>query len=109
MVKYNEQQITRIFHALADPTRRKIVAMVAQKEKRASELAESFQISFPAVSKHVKVLEQAQLIQRRVDGRMHRFRFNEKTMKKAYDWIAFYQRFWTERLDRLATFLEHQE
>lgn len=109
MVKYNNKQMSAIFHALADPTRRKILSLVAKQERQASELAQAFQISFPAVSKHLKVLEKAQLIQRDINGRFHRFHFNEKTMKKAYDWIALYRKFWTERLDSLAAFLENQE
>ena len=83
--------------------------MVAEQERRASELAACFAMSFPAVSKHIKVLERARLVKRDVDGRIHRFTFNEKTMKQAHDWIATYQQFWSDRLDSLETFLQKNE
>ena len=106
MVKLNKESITEIFHALADPTRRKILEMVAEQQRQASELAASFDMSFPAVSKHIKVLERAQLVRRDVEGRIHRFSFNEKTMKQAYDWLAYYQQFWSNSLDNLESFLK---
>lgn len=109
MVKYNEEHITGIFHALSDPTRRKILNMVSQREKQVSELADSFDMSFPAVSKHLKVLEKARLIRRKIDGRVHYISFEDKTMKKAYQWIKHYERFWMHSLDNLENYLMKQK
>ena len=106
MVKYNEQQLNRIFHALADPTRRTILELVSKKECQASELAAVFDMSFPAISKHLKVLERAQLITRTIDGRIHHFQLQEQTMKEAYQWLKFYERFWLQKLDNLDKFLK---
>lgn len=105
MVKYNEEHISHIFHALADPTRREILRLVSVKEKQVSELADSFHMSFPAVSKHLKVLEKAKLVRRQIDGRIHHISFEDKTMKKAYQWIKYYERFWQHSLDNLESFL----
>ena len=106
MVKYSEEQINQLFHSLADPTRREIIRLVAEKDRNATELAESFQMSFPAVSKHLKVLERAGFIRRHVDGRIHRFKFDQKAMQTAYKWIKFYERFWLGSLDQLDQFLK---
>lgn len=105
MVKLNKDPVTVVFHALADPTRRQILSMVATEEKRASELAECFDMSFPAVSKHLKVLERAKLVKRDVKGRVHRFTFKEEDMKQAYDWLTDFKQFWSESLDGLDAFL----
>ena len=105
MVKLNEDPVTTVFHALADPTRRQILSMVATEERRASELAECFDMSFPAVSKHIKVLERANLVKRDVEGRVHRFTFKEESMKQAYDWLTYFKKFWSESLDGLDAFL----
>ena len=109
MVKYSEEHISNIFHALADPTRREILNMVAHQEKQVSELADSFQMSFPAVSKHIKVLEKAKLIKRNIEGRVHHISFEDKTMKQAYQWIKYYERFWQHSLDKLANYLQEQD
>jgi len=108
MVKYEEYQINRTFHALSDPTRRKILKMVSAKSRKASELAQSFSMSFPAVSKHLKVLEQAYLIERQINGRVHTFILKEKAMKRAYNWIKFYEKFWISNLDNLNDFLTNK-
>jgi DNA-binding transcriptional ArsR family regulator len=109
MVKYNREAIDCIFHALADPTRREIIEMVAVRDRRASELASSFDMSFPAVSKHLKILEGAGLIGRDVQGRVHRFRLRTKAMKQAHDWIHDYEKFWRSNLDRLDAFLKQEK
>ena len=105
MVKLNKDPITRVFHALADPTRREILSMVATERRRATELAECFDMSFPAVSKHIKVLERAKLLDRDIEGRIHRFTLNEENMKQAYDWLTYFKQFWSESLDGLDAFL----
>jgi len=101
--------MNRVFHALADPTRREIVDKVSKKELRASELAASFEMSFPAVSKHLKVLEKAGLIGREVHGRVHRFRLETDAMKRAYDWMHDYRKFWLTNLDQLDNFLKRKK
>jgi DNA-binding transcriptional ArsR family regulator len=89
------------FAALADPTRRAILARLAMGEATAGELAAPFSVSQPAISRHLKVLERAALIERRRDGQHQRCRLNSKTLKDANDWLAFYARFWSESFERL--------
>lgn len=105
MVKYNSEQISDIFHALADPTRRQMLNMVSHRDLPATDFAEPFNISLPAISKHLKVLEKAKLIKREVKGRTHSFRFQGQEIKKAYQWIKEYEKFWTQNLDQLENFL----
>lgn len=109
MVKRQEEQINKIFHALSDPTRREILRMLSKETRQASDVAAAFRTSFPAISKHLKVLEKAKLIKRKVSGRVHHFHFEEKTMKKAYHWIQYYEQFWLHNLDNLEAFLVTQE
>lgn len=106
MVKYNDNTLTSTFSALSDPTRRAILARLADGEAQVTELAEPFGISLPAVSKHLKVLENANLIQRHKDGRIHRFTVNPEPMASAKSWIETYQQFWEQQLDALGNYLE---
>jgi len=101
MVKYKSNELNTIFHALADPTRRRILLLVAKRERQATDLANRFHMSFPAVSKHVKVLEHARFVRRKIEGRVHWISFEAKTAKKAMDWLKFYEAFWNEKLDNL--------
>lgn len=96
------------FAALADPTRRAILAQLASGEATVGELAEPFAISLPAVSRHLKVLEQASLIERRRDGQTRRCRLNAAPLNDASEWLAFYRRFWSASLDHLASHLATQ-
>ena len=100
------QQLSDIFAALADPTRRAIIERLAKGEASAGQLAEPFGISKPAVSKHLKVLEKANLIIRKKDAQWHRFQLQSATLKVATNWIARYQVFWEDQLDALSTYLE---
>ena len=104
MVK--RKPLDRIFHALADDTRRRILRLIAEKERTVSEIAEPFDISLPAVSKHLKVLEAAGLLERTVDGRVHRCVLNGEPLERAADVIREYQRFWGAQLDSLEEFLK---
>lgn len=106
MVKYGDEILNATFAALSDPTRRAILARLAEGEAQVTELAEPFGMSLPAVSKHLKVLEKASLIQRHVDGRIHRFSVNPEPMASAKSWIETYQQFWEQQLDALGAFLE---
>lgn len=99
-----DPDLTSIFAALADPTRRAIVERLALGEASAGELAEPFGISKPAVSKHLKVLENANLIVRKKDAQWHRFQLQSDSLKAASDWIARYREFWEDQLDALSEY-----
>jgi DNA-binding transcriptional ArsR family regulator len=90
-----------IFAALADPTRRAIVARLHEGRATVGELAAPFQISLPAISRHLKVLERARLISRSSDGRQRWCRLDPTGLTAAADWLAFHERFWSASLDRL--------
>jgi len=94
------------FSALSDPTRRAIISKLANGDAPIMEVASPFQMSLPAVSKHIRVLEKAGLVVRRKQGRVHYCRLNAKPLRDAAKWLAFYQQFWDARLDSLANFLE---
>src|SRR5947209_20467071 len=97
--------LDQTFAALADPTRRAILARLAGGEATVNELAAPFRISLPAISRHLKVLEQAQLIDRARDGPFRRCRLRAERLAAASEWLAFYERFWNESFDRLAEHL----
>lgn len=99
-------QLDRTFGALADPTRRAILARLATGEATVNELAAPFRISLPAVSRHLKVLEQAELIARKRDGKQRICRLNPPALQAASDWLEFYRRFWEQSLGRLAEHLK---
>ncbi len=109
MVKYQSDPLSGVFRALADPTRRAILARLALGETTVSEIAEPFEMSLPAVSKHLTVLETAGLVQRERRGRVRRCHLNAANMNAAADWIDHYRRFWEARLDSLARYLEHTQ
>ena len=93
--------LSQTFAALADPTRRAMLRRLADGEHSVGELAEPFAMSFAAAAKHVKVLEEAGLLSRTIEGRTHRCRIEAGPLAEADRWIAYYQRFWTDRLDDL--------
>lgn len=94
-----------IFGALADPTRRAILARLASGEVTVNELAQPFAMSQPAVSKHLKVLERAGLIARGRDAQRRPCRLHPEALKTVADWVAHYEHFWTESFDRLEEYL----
>lgn len=107
MVHFSSSPLDRVFSALADPTRRALLQRLAAEEAlTVSELARPLPISLPAVMKHLDVLEGAGLIARRKQGRSVTCRLTAAPMEDAMAWLARYQRFWTESLDRLAQFVE---
>lgn len=106
MVKYHHDPLNDVFSALSDPTRRAILARLALGETTVSELAEPFDMSLPAVSKHLKVLEGAGLLVRERQGRLHLCQLNGGPMRDVADWIERYRVFWDARLDSLADYLE---
>lgn len=105
MVEYNKAELNRTLAALADPTRRAIVARLVEGDARVTEIAAPFDVSLNAVSKHVKVLEGAGLVRREVRGREHWLSFDGSPLAEAVNWIDRYRRFWEGRLDALADFL----
>src|SRR5438309_9704125 len=106
MVKYSSRTLDRTFAALADPTRRRILAHLARGDRRVTDLARPHDMSLPAVSKHLRVLEKAGLLRRRRHGRVHEMQLDAKPLKKAAQWVDEYRRFWEGSLDRLAAYLE---
>ena len=106
MVKYSSKSLNRTFAALADPTRRRILANLARGDKRVTHLARPHAMSLPAVSKHLRVLEKAGLLRRRRYGRVHEMQLEAKPLKQAAQWVEEYRKFWEGSLDRLADYLE---
>lgn len=97
--------LSATFSALADPTRRAMLARLAKGEASVNELAAPFAMSLPAISKHIKVLEKAGLVTKGRDAQWRPCRIDAEQLKVAMDWIGQYKQFWEERLDRLDTYL----
>src|SRR6186997_3627345 len=109
MVKFSEAELDRTFAALSDPTRRALLARLeTDPGLSVSELARPFPVSLPAIMKHLDVLADAGLIGRTKTGRTVSCRLAAAPMQEAVGWLNRYQRFWSERLDRLAAFLEEE-
>lgn len=110
MVNYQHAGLDRTFAALADPTRRALLARLDEEEDLSvSELARPFPVSLPAIMKHLDVLSDAGLIVRTKTGRTVACRLSPGPMEQAMNWIAHYQRYWTQQLDRLEAFLESED
>jgi DNA-binding transcriptional ArsR family regulator len=101
----SQDRLDATFSALADPTRRAILARLASGETSVSELAEPFEMSMPAISKHLKVLQRAGLIERGREAQWRPCRLSAGPLKDASDWLDRYRRFWEESLDRLDVYL----
>ena len=101
-----EDRLSITFAALADPTRRAILARLASGEAAVTELAEPFQMSLPAISKHLKVLERAHLIERGREAQWRPCRLSAEPLKEVRDWIEKYREFWEESFDRLEEYLK---
>jgi DNA-binding transcriptional ArsR family regulator len=110
MVNYQIPTLDRTFAALADPTRRALLARLDKDQSlTVSELAQPFPVSLPAIMKHLDVLNEAGLIVRNKSGRSVTCRLTPAPMEQAMNWLAHYQKYWTEQLDRLAAFLEDDQ
>jgi DNA-binding transcriptional ArsR family regulator len=105
-VASSSDQLDRTFSALSDPTRRAILARLAAGEASVTELAEPFEMSLPAVSKHLKVLERAGLIARGRERQWRPARLEAGPLKDVVEWAERYRRFWEESYDRLDEYLE---
>jgi DNA-binding transcriptional ArsR family regulator len=106
MLNKRMDKLSATFSALADPTRRAILGRLAKGESTVGELARPFDISAPAISRHLRVLEGAGLIERHADAQWRVCRLRSPALREAFDWLARYRQFWEESLDRLAAHLE---
>lgn len=109
MVKLEDDRTSRVFRALSDPTRREILQVVANRDASAGELAAPFAISAPAISKHLKVLESADLVIRIRDGKSHRFYLNAKALQTAEDTIKRLTGYWNRRLENLDKYVKKKK
>ncbi|HTP93631.1 MAG TPA: metalloregulator ArsR/SmtB family transcription factor [Xanthobacteraceae bacterium] len=110
MVKVRNDALDRTFSALADPTRRALVMrLAAEPGLSVSALAAPFPVSLPAIMKHLDVLSDAGLVERSKTGRTVACRLDAEPMRDAFEWLNRYEKFWSERLDRLAAFLEEED
>jgi len=96
-----DQKLDDVFHALSDATRRAMLRALAGGDRKISDLAEPFDMSFAAASKHVKVLEEAGLVKRRIEGRAHVCSLAPQPLRAADEWLRFYESFWSARFDVL--------
>jgi DNA-binding transcriptional ArsR family regulator len=106
MVKCSPKLLNRTFAALADPTRRRILEQLAGGDRCVTDLARPHLMSLPAVSKHLRVLENAGLVRRQRDGRVHRLKLHAKPMQQAQAWIEDYRKFWETKFDHLDEYLK---
>ncbi len=105
MVLQESPALDDVFHALADPTRRAMLRSLAEGERNIGELAAPFDMSFAAASKHVRVLESAGLLRRRVEGRSHICSIEAEPLADATEWLNYYRAFWKRRLDTLESLI----
>jgi len=105
MVNYDEQQLSQVFSALSDSTRRAMLLRLAEEELSVTDLSEPFGITKSAITKHLKVLENAGLIGRTIEGRVHRCRLEPKPLAEVSKWMTFYEKFWNNNLDALDVYL----
>jgi len=109
MVELQAPHLDAVFHALGDATRRQMLHVLTGGERTVGQLAEPFAISLQAASKHIKALENAGLVRREVRGRTHHCRLEPGPLASAYEWLGFYERFWSNRLDVLERLLREED
>jgi DNA-binding transcriptional ArsR family regulator len=109
MVNYRPARLDAVFTALADPTRRAVLARLASGTSAVSELAGLAPMSLPGFMKHLAILERAGLLARRKEGRVVTCALSPRALKDAADWLDYYRRFWEERLDALERYLDEKE
>ena len=109
MIEERSAALDSVFHALSDRTRRAMLRSLAAGEHNIGELAAPYRMSFAAASKHVKVLEKAGLVRRRIEGRTHVCRLAPQPLSTADEWLRFYERYWTERLELLDDLLRAED
>lgn len=107
--KKQEERLNAVFHALADPSRRRVVELLrVSGELKVGDVAATFKMSLNGVSKHLKVLEAAGLVSRRVEGRSHWLSVEWPALQQPYEWLHFYQHYWSGRLDALVDYVKNQ-
>ncbi len=106
---HQNQFLDRVFHSLADGTRRSILLQLKSGSMRVTDLAQKYDCSLNAISKHIKVLEKADLIKREVQGRTHLCSVNPEQLANAQEWIETYREFWNEKLDLLEKFVNKSQ
>lgn len=104
-----DQALDAVFHALADPTRRAILKSLASGPTRIGDLAAPYDMSLSAASKHIKVLEAAGLVRRRIQGRVHTCELDARPMHAGVEWMRHYEKFWQQRLDVLEDLLRAED
>ena len=105
----SEEKLDRLFFALSDKTRRNMLAQLATGEVTVSSLAEPYEMSLPAVLKHLAILRGAGLISEEKEGRIRRCKLDPKELKRVSDWVSYYQKFWESQFDKLEEYLEKIE
>ncbi len=108
MVKYNNEILDDVFHVLSDPTRREIIKRLAVGEMTVMNLAKPFEMSLPAISKHLRVLEKAGIVSIRREGTYRYYYLNPQTVDSAHEWLMDLRKFWTSQLVNLEHFLDNQ-
>jgi DNA-binding transcriptional ArsR family regulator len=108
MVNYQTDELDKTFSALSDETRRNMLIMLAKGEANVGELAAPFAMSLPAVSKHLKILEEAGLVSRRKNGREHVCSLRPEAMIRAQKWIEYHTAFWNSAFDKLEAYLVNE-
>lgn len=108
MVELQSAQLDSVFHALGDATRRSMLRQLAERDRSVGELAAPFDMSLAAASKHIKALESAGLVRREVRGRTHICSLEPGPLASANQWVRYYERFWTDRLDILERLLRDE-
>lgn len=98
-----------VFHAVADPTRRRLLDRLARGESHVNALAQPFRMSRPAVSQHLRILRDAGLVQVRRRGRERLYRLEARRLREVYDWVTHYERFWKQKLAALSEYLDRQK
>ena len=102
----SERQLNRMFHALADPTRRAVIAQLSHSPASMTELARPFKMALPSFAQHLSVLEECGVVQSRKDGRVRRYRLVPQPLSVAEDWMVAQRAIWQQRLDQLEEYIE---
>ncbi|HKS75043.1 MAG TPA: metalloregulator ArsR/SmtB family transcription factor [Terriglobales bacterium] len=95
----------QVFYAISDPTRRELLDLLTRREYSVNDLVGHFRVTQPAVSHHLRILREAGLVKKRQQGRHRLYRLHGRPLREVYDWVAHYQRFWTEKLEMLGEHL----
>ena len=109
MVNYMDVKLSSVFSALSDPTRRAMLQRLSQGEMSVADLSRPFAITKSAITKHVKILENTGLLERRIEGRTHFCKLNPLPIRQASEWIRFYEQYWNDKFDALDAYLSQED